>query len=129
MARLVSPSHLACRSQSRLKCGADFEIKAFEIMDLESITQKVMFGPWFHCPFWIFRPSSRAAMPAPLCAALGYRRYWLAEHHNMPGIASAATAVAIGHVASRTSTIRVGAGGIMLPNHAPLVIAEQFGTL
>ena len=60
---------------------------------------------------------------------LGYRRYWLAEHHNMPGIASAATAVAIGHVAAATSTIRVGAGGIMLPNHAPLVIAEQFGTL
>jgi luciferase family oxidoreductase group 1 len=61
--------------------------------------------------------------------ALGYRRYWLAEHHNMPGIASAATAVAIGHVAAGTSRIRVGAGGIMLPNHAPLVIAEQFGTL
>ena len=63
------------------------------------------------------------------CERLGYRRYWLAEHHNMPGIASAATAVAIGHVAEKTSTIRVGAGGIMLPNHAPLVIAEQFGTL
>jgi luciferase family oxidoreductase group 1 len=60
---------------------------------------------------------------------LGYRRYWLAEHHNMPGVASAATAVVIGHVAQATSTIRVGAGGIMLPNHAPLVIAEQFGTL
>ena len=63
------------------------------------------------------------------CEALGFRRYWLAEHHNMPGIASAATAVAIGHVAAATSSIRVGAGGIMLPNHAPLVIAEQFGTL
>src|SRR5712672_3335073 len=60
---------------------------------------------------------------------LGYRRYWLAEHHGMPGIASAATAVVIGHVAAGTSSIRVGAGGIMLPNHAPLVIAEQFGTL
>lgn len=59
----------------------------------------------------------------------GYRRYWLAEHHNMPGIASAATAVVIGHVAGATKTIRVGSGGIMLPNHAPLVIAEQFGTL
>jgi luciferase family oxidoreductase group 1 len=59
----------------------------------------------------------------------GYRRYWLAEHHNMPGIASAATAVVIGHVAAGTSTIRVGSGGVMLPNHAPLVIAEQFGTL
>jgi luciferase family oxidoreductase group 1 len=60
---------------------------------------------------------------------LGFHRYWLAEHHNMPGIASAATAVVIGHVAAGTRTIRVGAGGIMLPNHAPLVIAEQFGTL
>jgi luciferase family oxidoreductase group 1 len=60
---------------------------------------------------------------------LGYRRYWLAEHHNMAGIASAATSVVIGHVAAGTSTIRVGAGGIMLPNHAPLIIAEQFGTL
>jgi luciferase family oxidoreductase group 1 len=60
---------------------------------------------------------------------LGYTRYWLAEHHNMPGIASAATAVAIGYVAEGTSRIRVGAGGIMLPNHAPLQVAEQFGTL
>ncbi|GAA0400702.1 LLM class flavin-dependent oxidoreductase [Massilia aurea] len=59
----------------------------------------------------------------------GYNRYWLAEHHGMPGIASAATAVLIAHVAAGTSTIRVGAGGIMLPNHSPLVIAEQFGTL
>jgi luciferase family oxidoreductase group 1 len=61
--------------------------------------------------------------------ALGFHRYWLAEHHNMPGIASAATALVISHVAAATSTIRVGAGGIMLPNHSPLVIAEQFGTL
>ncbi len=60
---------------------------------------------------------------------LGYHRYWLAEHHNMPGIASAATSVVIGHVAGATKTIRVGSGGIMLPNHAPLAIAEQFGTL
>ena len=60
---------------------------------------------------------------------LGFYRYWLAEHHNMPGIASAATSVVIGHVAGGTKTIRVGAGGIMLPNHAPLIIAEQFGTL
>ena len=60
---------------------------------------------------------------------LGYRRFWLAEHHNMPGIASAATAVLIGYVAQGTSTIRVGSGGIMLPNHSPLVVAEQFGTL
>ena len=61
--------------------------------------------------------------------ALGYRRYWLAEHHNMPGIASAATSIVIGHVAGGTRTIRVGSGGIMLPNHSPLVVAEQFGTL
>jgi luciferase family oxidoreductase group 1 len=59
----------------------------------------------------------------------GYRRFWVAEHHNMPGIASAATAVVIAHVAAGTQTIRVGAGGVMLPNHAPLVVAEQFGTL
>src|ERR1044072_1140301 len=59
----------------------------------------------------------------------GYTRYWLAEHHNMTGIASAATSVVIGHVAGGTKTIRVGSGGIMLPNHSPLVIAEQFGTL
>jgi luciferase family oxidoreductase group 1 len=59
----------------------------------------------------------------------GYRRFWLAEHHNIPGIASAATAVVIGHVAAGTKTIRVGSGGIMLPNHSPLTIAEQFGTL
>jgi luciferase family oxidoreductase group 1 len=59
----------------------------------------------------------------------GYQRYWLAEHHNMPGIASAATAVVIGYVAGGTSTIRVGSGGVMLPNHSPLVVAEQFGTL
>jgi luciferase family oxidoreductase group 1 len=61
--------------------------------------------------------------------ALGYSRYWMAEHHNMPGIASAATSVVLAHVAVATSTIRIGAGGIMLPNHAPLMIAEQFGTL
>jgi luciferase family oxidoreductase group 1 len=61
--------------------------------------------------------------------ALGYHRFWLAEHHNMTGVGSAATAVVIGHVAGGTTTIRVGSGGIMLPNHSPLVIAEQFGTL
>src|SRR3954447_23623076 len=60
---------------------------------------------------------------------LGYRRFWVAEHHNMTGIASAATAVVIGYLAGGTSRIRVGAGGVMPPNHPPLVIAEQFGTL
>jgi luciferase family oxidoreductase group 1 len=72
---------------------------------------------------------ANAADLARHAEALGYRRYWCAEHHGMTGIASAATAVVIGHVAAATKTIRVGAGGIMLPNHAPLVIAEQFGTL
>ncbi len=66
---------------------------------------------------------------AQACDDLGYRRYWMAEHHNMTGIASAATSVCIGYVAGGTRRIRVGAGGIMLPNHSPLVIAEQFGTL
>ncbi|MDO9640669.1 MAG: LLM class flavin-dependent oxidoreductase [Pseudotabrizicola sp.] len=66
---------------------------------------------------------------AQLAEASGYHRFWLAEHHNMPGIASAATAIVIGHVAGATKTIRLGAGGIMLPNHAPLIVAEQFGTL
>jgi luciferase family oxidoreductase group 1 len=61
--------------------------------------------------------------------ALGYHRYWMAEHHNLPGVASAATAVALAHVAGGTKRITVGAGGIMLPNHAPLMVAEQFGTL
>ena len=66
---------------------------------------------------------------AQLADQLGYHRYWLAEHHNMPGVASAATSVLIGHLAGLTSRIRVGAGGIMLPNHSPLQVAEQFGTL
>jgi luciferase family oxidoreductase group 1 len=71
----------------------------------------------------------RSADLARHAERLGYTRYWVAEHHNMTGIASAATAVVIGHLAAATETIRVGAGGIMLPNHSPLVIAEQFGTL
>jgi luciferase family oxidoreductase group 1 len=73
-----------------------------------------------------FRNSAALAKHAE---ALGYHRFWMAEHHSMPGIASAATAVALAFVGSQTSTIRIGAGGIMLPNHAPLTIAEQFGTL
>ena len=66
---------------------------------------------------------------ARLADELGYHRYWLAEHHNIPGVASSATAVLMGQVAAATSRIRVGSGGIMLPNHAPFTIAEQFGTL
>ena len=66
---------------------------------------------------------------AGLCEALGFHRYWVAEHHNMPGIASSAPAVLIAHLAAHTSTLRLGSGGVMLPNHSPLVIAEQFGML
>jgi luciferase family oxidoreductase group 1 len=73
-----------------------------------------------------FRNSAELARHAE---ALGYHRFWMAEHHSMPGIASAATAVALAYVGSQTTNIRIGAGGIMLPNHAPLTIAEQFGTL
>ena len=71
----------------------------------------------------------KARATAAHAETLGYTRYWVAEHHNMPGIASAATSIALSHIAAGTKTIRVGAGGIMLPNHAPMVIAEQFGTL
>jgi luciferase family oxidoreductase group 1 len=72
------------------------------------------------------RNSARLAQAAE---RLGYYRYWMAEHHSMPGIASAATAVALAYVGSQTSKIRIGSGGVMLPNHAPLIVAEQFGTL
>jgi luciferase family oxidoreductase group 1 len=91
----------------------------FSILDLAPVVAGAT-------PVDAFRNSLELAQDAE---RWGYRRYWLAEHHGMPGIASAATALVIGHVAGGTKTIRVGAGGIMLPNHAPLVIAEQFGTL
>ena len=91
----------------------------FSILDLAPITEGGDAGQSFRATLDLARHGER----------WGYRRFWLAEHHGMPGIASAATAVIMGHVAAGTSTIRVGAGGIMLPNHAPLVIAEQFGTL
>jgi luciferase family oxidoreductase group 1 len=91
----------------------------FSVLDLSPIVQGGTAADALH----------RSLDLARQVEGLGYRRYWLAEHHNMPGIASAATAVVIGHVAAGTKTIRVGSGGIMLPNHAPLVIAEQFGTL
>jgi len=89
------------------------------ILDLVPVTQGATPREALHKSLDLARHAER----------LGYRRYWVAEHHNMTGIASAATAVVIGYLAGGTSTIRVGAGGIMLPNHAPLVIAEQFGTL
>lgn len=91
----------------------------FSVLDLCPILDK-------GTPTDTFRNSLDLAMHAE---GWGYRRYWLAEHHNMPGIASSATAVVIGHIAGGTSKMRVGSGGVMLPNHAPLVIAEQFGTL
>jgi len=89
------------------------------VLDLSPITQGADASTAFRNTLDLARHAER----------WGYHRYWLAEHHNMTGIASAATSVVIGHVAGGTSTIRVGSGGIMLPNHAPLVIAEQFGTL
>jgi luciferase family oxidoreductase group 1 len=91
----------------------------FSILDLAPITQGSDASQAFGNTLDLARLGER----------LGFHRYWLAEHHNMPGIASAATAVLIGHVAGGTSTIRVGSGGVMLPNHAPLQVAEQFGTL
>jgi len=91
----------------------------FSVLDLSPITQDSDAAQSFRNSLDLARH----------CEQWNYRRYWLAEHHGMPGIASAATSVLIGHVAAHTNTIRVGAGGIMLPNHAPLVIAEQFGTL
>lgn len=91
----------------------------FSILDLAPIRE----GSDAAEAFSIMREQARHA------ERLGYHRYWLAEHHNMAGIGSAATSVLIGHVAGATKTIRVGSGGVMLPNHAPLVIAEQFGTL
>ena len=94
-------------------------MKHFSLLDLSPIPEGGTAADAFHNTLDLARQAE----------ANGYNRYWLAEHHNMPGIASAATSVVIGHVASGTKTIRVGAGGIMLPNHAPLVIAEQFGTL
>jgi luciferase family oxidoreductase group 1 len=91
----------------------------FSILDLSPILKDSTAAQAFHNSLDLARHAEK----------WGYKRYWLAEHHNMPGIASAATSVVIGYVAGGTSTIRVGAGGVMLPNHAPLVIAEQFGTL
>src|SRR3954468_1696872 len=91
----------------------------FSVLDLAPVPQGKTPGDAFRNSLDLARHAER----------WGYGRFWLAEHHNIPGIASAATAVVIGYIAGGTSRIRVGAGGIMLPNHAPLVIAEQFGTL
>jgi len=94
-------------------------VPAFSILDLAHIVEGATAADAFRNTLDLARHAEE----------LGYQRYWLAEHHNMVGIASAATSVVIGYVAAGTSRIRVGAGGVMLPNHSPLVIAEQFGTL
>jgi luciferase family oxidoreductase group 1 len=91
----------------------------FSILDLSQISEGAS----------ISDALANSARMAQAAEAAGYKRYWLAEHHGMPGIASAATAIVIAHVGAATRTIRIGSGGIMLPNHSPLVIAEQFGTL
>ena len=89
------------------------------VLDLAPIPQGATARDAFHNSLALARQAEK----------LGYQRYWLAEHHNMTGIASAATSVLIGYLAANTETLKLGSGGIMLPNHAPLVIAEQFGTL
>src|SRR4051812_47856013 len=94
-------------------------VMPFSILDLCPVPQGAT-------PADAFRNSLALAQHAE---QWGYQRYWFAEHHNMPGIASAATSIVIAHIAGGTKTIRVGSGGVMLPNHSPLVIAEQFGTL
>lgn len=98
---------------------SSFEDVSFSVLDLAPIVAGAKPADALHNSLDLARHAEK----------LGYKRFWLAEHHNMTGIASAATSVVIGYVANETSTIRIGAGGIMLPNHAPLVIAEQFGTL
>jgi luciferase family oxidoreductase group 1 len=95
------------------------ELPPLSVLDLVPVTDDATPREALHRSLDLARHAER----------LGYTRYWVAEHHNMPGIASAATALVIGHLAAGTETIRVGAGGIMLPNHAPLTVAEQFGTL
>ncbi|HBC82155.1 MAG TPA: LLM class flavin-dependent oxidoreductase, partial [Escherichia sp.] len=92
---------------------------SFSVLDLAPIPQGATARDAFH----------RSLDLAQLAEKRGYRRFWLAEHHNMTGIASAATSVLIGYLAANTQTLHLGSGGVMLPNHAPLVIAEQFGTL
>lgn len=91
----------------------------FSVLDLAPVTTQTSVAAALH----------NAADLARHAETLGYHRYWMAEHHNMAGIASAATVVALAHVAAHTSTIRIGSGGVMLPNHAPYIVAEQFGTL
>jgi luciferase family oxidoreductase group 1 len=102
-----------------LSCPISVSVIPFSILDLSPIRQGADAAHALRTTRELARHAEQ----------LGYRRFWLAEHHGMPGIASAATSVLIGYVAAHTETIRVGAGGVMLPNHSPLVVAEQFGTL
>jgi luciferase family oxidoreductase group 1 len=102
-----------------LACASESHVIPLSVLDLAPIVQGADAAQALRNTLDLARHAER----------WGYNRYWVAEHHGMPGIASAATSVVIGHVAAGTTTIRVGAGGIMLPNHSPLVIAEQFGTL
>src|ERR1700676_947091 len=125
-------------NKNRMKPAVSDKLGRGRISLAASFTQKVSFGSSYD---GTVHPRSRPRHRRHRCArrarqrprfavhakAWGYRRIWVAEHHNMPGIVSAATSVVIGHIAAGTKTIRVGAGGIMLPNHAPYVIAEQFG--
>src|SRR3546814_14620326 len=106
LARLLLPYHIPAMT-------------AFSVLDLVPVIEGSD----------IVAALANAADLAAHAERLGYKRYWVAEHHGMPGIGSAATSLVIAHTGAATSTIRLGAGGIMLPNHAPLVIAEQFGTL
>ena len=115
---MVARSPVECR-RSTERGGYDRRVIPFSVLDLAPIVRDGTAADAFKNTLDLARHAER----------WGFRRYWLAEHHNMPGVASAATAVVIGFVASGTSTIRVGAGGVMLPNHSPLVVAEQFGTL
>jgi hypothetical protein len=114
----AAPADLARREHGTYCISRDLMIR-YSVLDLAPITQGSDAAA-------ALRNSRDLAQHAE---RLGFHRYWIAEHHNMPGIASAATAIVIAHVAAATQTMRVGAGGIMLPNHAPLIIAEQFGTL
>jgi len=110
---------LACRARMIICPLTEAAMQHFSLLDLSPIPDGKTAAEALASTVSLARAAESA----------GYHRFWLAEHHNMPGIASAATAVVIGHVAAATRTMRIGAGGIMLPNHAPLVIAEQFGTL
>jgi len=111
--------HEQLDSFANAETGKIYNMIPYSLLDLAPITQNSTAARAFHNSLDLAQHAEE----------WGYHRFWLAEHHNMTGIASAATAVVIGYVAQGTKRIRVGSGGIMLPNHAPLVIAEQFGTL